>query len=50
MTSAIITEEIEKEYPDVLDILLQDHSTKKNIVWGTDNYKINGKAIMLRTP
>ena len=44
MTSAIITEEIEKEYSDVLDILLQDHSTKKNIVWGTDNYKINGKG------
>lgn len=44
MTSAIITEEIEKEYPDVLDVLLQDHSTKKNIVWGTDNYKINGKG------
>ena len=44
MTSAIITEEIEKEYPDVLDILLQDHSTKKNIVWGTDNYKNNGKG------
>ena len=44
MTSGIITEEIEKEYPDVLNILLQDHSTKKNIVWGTDNYKINGKG------
>lgn len=44
MTSAIITEEIEKEYPDVLDMLLQDHSTKKNIVWGTDNYKNNGKG------
>lgn len=44
MTSAIITEEIEKEYSDVLDILLQDHSTKKNIVWGTDNYKNNGKG------
>lgn len=44
MTSAIITEEIEKEYPDVLDILLQDHSTKKNIIWGTDNYKNNGKG------
>ncbi len=43
MTSAIITEEIEKEYPNVLGILLQDHSTKKNIVWGTDNYKANGK-------
>lgn len=44
MTSDIITAEIEKEYPDVLDILLEDRSTKKNIVWGTDNYKMNGKG------
>lgn len=34
MTSGIITEEIEKEYPDVLNILLQDHSTKKILSGG----------------
>lgn len=44
MNSDIITTELEKEYPDVLDILLKDHSTKKNIVWGTNNYKMNGKG------
>lgn len=31
-----------KIYPKLLDILLFDHSTKKNLIWGTDNYKTHG--------
>lgn len=36
--------EIAKQYPDVLDILLRDHTTKKNIFWATDNYAYLGEA------
>lgn len=35
--------EIVKRYPDVLDILLFDHTTRKNIFWATDNYEHLGK-------
>jgi len=28
---------------DLLDILLIDHTTKKNIIWATDSYKMHGK-------
>ncbi len=26
------------DYPEVLELLLQDNTTKKNIIWATDNY------------
>ncbi len=35
----IIEDNILKKYPKVLDILLLDHTTGKNIFWATDNYE-----------
>jgi len=35
----ILENDILEKYPDVLDILLKDHTTKQNIFWATDNYK-----------
>jgi len=35
----IIEDNILNQYPKVLDILLCDKTTKKNIIWATDNYK-----------
>ncbi len=35
--------ELVKLYPDVLDILLLDQTTKKNILWATDNYEHLGE-------
>lgn len=29
-------------YPEILNILLSDRTTKKNIIWATDNYKRKG--------
>ena len=33
-----------KKYPKVLEILLIDHTTKKNIIWATNNYKALGET------
>lgn len=30
--------------PEIIDVLLMDNTTKKNIVWGTENYKNRGKG------
>jgi hypothetical protein len=35
----ILENDIIEKYPDVLDILLRDHTTQQNIFWATDNYK-----------
>jgi hypothetical protein len=35
----ILENEIVAQYPDVLEILLRDHTTQKNIFWATDNYE-----------
>lgn len=40
----ILENEIEELFPDVLQILLRDHTTQKNIFWATDNYIHLGKA------
>ena len=40
----ILENEILKKYPGVLDILLLDHTTKKNILWATNNYDHLGEA------
>ena len=32
------------QFSDVLSILLRDHTTKKNIIWGTDDYASLGEA------
>ena len=40
----ILENEILKQYPKVLDILLLDHTTQKNIFWATDNYEHLGEG------
>ena len=35
----ILENDILEKYPQVLDILLRDHTTKQNIFWATDNYQ-----------
>ncbi len=40
----ILENEILEQYPEVLDILLRDHITQKNIFWATNNYNDLGKA------
>ena len=40
----ILENEIVQQYPEVLDILLRDHSTRKNIFWATSNYEHLGDA------
>lgn len=35
----ILENDILEKYPDVLDLLLRDHTTKQNIFWATDNYQ-----------
>lgn len=39
----ILENEILKQYPGVLEILLRDHTTQKNIFWATNNYENLGK-------
>ena len=36
--------EILEKYPEVLDILLLDQTTKKNIIWATSNYEDLGES------
>lgn len=36
--------EILTSYPDILDILLMDHSSNKNIIWATKHYWRHGKG------
>lgn len=40
----ILENEILENYPEVLDILLLDHTTHQNIFWATDNYEHLGEA------
>ena len=40
----ILENEITEQYPDILPILLRDHTTQKNIIWATNNYKEFGEA------
>lgn len=46
----ILENEIVQQYPDVLDILIRDHTTQKNIFWATDNYKHLGEAYTYNAP
>ena len=39
----ILENEILKRYPDVLEILLCDQTTKNNILWATNNYEHLGQ-------
>lgn len=40
----ILENEILENYTNVLDILLRDHTTQKNIFWGTNNYQELGTS------
>ena len=40
----ILENEIIEQYPDILPILLRDHTTQKNIIWATNNYEESGEA------
>ena len=40
----ILENDLRKQYPEVLEILLFDQTTRKNIFWGTDNYNHLGKG------
>lgn len=46
----ILENEIRKQYPKVLDILLRDHTTRNNIFWATDNYKSLGAGYEFTSP
>ena len=36
--------EVLKRYPDVLEMLLKDHTTQRNIYWATDSYADRGEG------
>jgi len=46
----IIEDNILKKYPKVLDVLLHDQTTKRNIFWATDNYQHLGKDYQFLSP
>jgi hypothetical protein len=42
--------DIRDQYPEVLETLLRDHTTQKNIFWATDNYNYLGKGYEFASP
>lgn len=46
----ILENEIVQQYPEVLDILILDHTTRKNIFWATDNYEHLGENYKYSAP
>lgn len=46
----ILENEIVQQYPDVLEILIRDHTTQKNIFWATNNYEHLGEAYTYKAP
>ena len=46
----ILENNILNDYPEVLDILLRDHTTQSNIFWATDNYKELDRAYHFSSP
>jgi hypothetical protein len=42
--------DIRDKYPEVLEILLRDHSTQKNIFWATSNYEVLGDEYKFNAP
>ena len=40
----ILENEIVQQYPEVLEILIRDHTSQKNIFWATNNYQHLGDA------
>jgi hypothetical protein len=45
----ILENEIFEQYPEVLDILLRDHTTQQNIFWATNNYEHLGEAYSFKS-
>lgn len=45
----IIDIRIFDKYPELLNILLLDHTTKRNIFWATENYRSLGIGLVLLT-
>jgi hypothetical protein len=46
----ILENDIREQYPEVLEILLLDHTTQKNIFWATDNYQELGIEYQFSSP
>ena len=46
----ILENEIVRQYPKVLDILIRDHTSQKNIFWATDNYEHLGELYSYNAP
>lgn len=46
----ILENDIRENYPDVLEILLRDHTTQKNIFWATSNYQHLGNGYEYASP
>ena len=46
----ILENDIVHQYPGILDILLFDRTTRKNIFWATDNYEHLGKDYSFKSP
>lgn len=46
----ILENDIVNEYPGILDILLFDRTTRKNIFWGTNNYQYLGNEYRFNQP
>jgi len=44
-----LEDEILEKYPEVLDILLRDHTTQKNIIWATSSYERLGESYLERS-
>lgn len=42
--------EIRERYPEVLETLLKDHTTRQNIFWATDNYEDLGNGYEYHSP
>jgi len=42
--------ELRDRYPEVLEILLRDHTTQQNIFWATDNYSELGNEYEFGSP
>jgi len=46
----IVEDNIYKKYPEVLNILLCDRTTNRNIFWATDNYQVLGEHYQFSSP
>lgn len=46
----ILENDLLEKYPGVLDILLKDHTTNRNIFWATDNYQEIGEDYQFNSP